>query len=448
MKISYLSRLGSVLMISTSLWSQAGSLAGQGDTTSPTSAEDRMVTPAAVSGEAYPMSFSSETRSNYLLGSLGFSSAYSDNVLGGIGAHPVSDISYSVWPTLTFDITRSRLSSFLSYSPGFTFYQHTTARNETDQNLSLDLHYRLSPHVTLTVLDSFHQSSNILNQQNVLPTNPVIGPTEPLVQSVIPPLANQLSNTGKLEATYQFRPNGMVGFTGTALDLHYPDPAQVPGLFDSSSRGGSAFYTHRLSGIHYIGLTYEFQLLRAFPTGWIARTRTHSALFFYTAYLKSNVSLSLFAGPQYADTEASIAPRSRTWSPGAGASLGWQGRLTSFAASYTRTIASSGGLIGAVHQDSATISLRRQLSRWWSAGVDGNYALNTVLSPIPLFSTGGHTISGTASVQRQFGEHFNCGMGYTRLHQSYNHIEAVSGVPDTNREWVSISYQFTRPLGR
>ena len=43
------------------------------------------------------------------------------------------------------------------------------------------------------------------------------------------------------------------------------------------------------------------------------------------------------------------------------------------------------------------------------------------------------------------GEHVNLQAGYTRLHQTYSFFSAN---PDTNREWVSISYQFARPLGR
>jgi hypothetical protein len=50
-------------------------------------------------------------------------------------------------------------------------------------------------------------------------------------------------------------------------------------------------------------------------------------------------------------------------------------------------------------------------------------------------------------VQRLFGEHLNAQLGYTRLHQSYN-VTAIATNPDTNREFVSISYQFARPLGR
>jgi hypothetical protein len=39
-------------------------------------------------------------------------------------------------------------------------------------------------------------------------------------------------------------------------------------------------------------------------------------------------------------------------------------------------------------------------------------------------------------------------VGYTRLHQAYSNVAVLSTAPDTNREYVSISYQFSRPLGR
>ena len=440
--------LGCLLLAATPLWSQVDNSGGPPEAMGPENAEDRMETPPPVSGEAYPTSYASETRANYLLGGLTFGTAYSDNVLGGISDHPVSDVSYSLWPTLTIDQTRSRLHWFLSYAPGFTFYQRTSARNEADQNLSLDVAYRLSPHVTLTVIDSFHKSSNILNQPDLFSAIAVSASAQASTQAVIPPIADQLNNTGNLQFTYQFRPNGMVGISGTFADLHYPNPAEVPGLYDSSSRGGAAFYSHRLSGKHYIGATYQYQKLRAFPTGFRAETQVHSASFFYTVYLQPTFSLSLFGGPQYADTRESVIPSSHVWSPGAGASLGWQGRQTNIAASYSRAIAAGGGLIGAVHQNAASVSVRRQLSRMLSAALDGNYTNSVVIDPILSFSTGGHSISGTASIQRQLGEHLSFGIGYTRLHQTYSGIPVISGAPDTNREWFSVSYQFARPLGR
>ena len=115
-----------------------------------------MLAPPPVSGESYPgLPICSEERANYLRGGVTFNTAYSDNVLGATSATPVSDVSYSVWPTIALDETTSRLHTVLTYAPGFTFYQRTTSRNEADQNLSLDLQYRLSPHVTVSLRDSF-----------------------------------------------------------------------------------------------------------------------------------------------------------------------------------------------------------------------------------------------------------------------------------------------------
>ena len=130
--------------------------------------------------------------------------------------------------------------------------------------------------------------------------------------------------------------------------------------------------------------------------------------------------------------------------------MNWQGQFTSLAVSYSHMIASGGGLIGAVKMDAASVSIRQQIARALGASLSGGYAQNVVVGSSPQTteaSTNGHSISGTASVQRLFGEHLNVQLGYTRLHQSYN-VAAISTNPDTNREFVSISYQFARPLGR
>jgi hypothetical protein len=440
-----------VLLVTLPLRAQEDANATGTDVTA--TEDSRMLVPPPVNNESYPTEGTAQDRSNYLRAGLTFNTAYTDNVLGGLTANPVSDVSYSVWPSIALDETTSRLHSLLTYDPGFTFYQRTSSRNEADQNLGVDLSYRLSPHVTLDLRDSFHKSSNVLNQPEFFSANPVSGSGQPSAINVIPPLADQLNNTGTAELTYQFARNGMVGMSGTFTNLHFPNPAEVPGLYDSSSKGGSAFYNHRLSGKHYIGLAYQYQDLLAYPTGFEAKTQTHTVLFYYTVYLKPHLSLSFFGGPQYSVTDESVAPALRAWSPAAGASLGWQGRQTSVALAYSRMIGPGGGLIGAVHQDTASLSVGRQLTRMWTMSAGANYANNKILEPALLsflgaFNTGGHTLAGTVSLQRQIGEHFGIGLGYMRVHQSYTEISAISAVPDTNREWVSISYQFSRPMGR
>ena len=65
-----------------------------------------------------------------------------------------------------------------------------------------------------------------------------------------------------------------------------------------------------------------------------------------------------------------------------------------------------------------------------------------------LDGPGGNTASGTAVLQHRIGEHFNAELGYARLHQNYNGIALVSTAPDSDRVYISVSYQLTRPLGR
>jgi hypothetical protein len=422
----------------------------------PANSEDRMVTPPAVSGQSYPTVSASQEHSNYLRGGVSFISAYSDNAMGPVNGHPESDVSYSVAPTLAIDETTTRTHFVMTYAPGFTFYQRNSSLNEVDQNAAIDFQYRLSPHVTFSARDGFQKSSNVFNQPDLASAGAVSGGTQGGNFSVIAPIADRLSNTGNVGITYQFALNAMIGASGTFTNLHYPSPAEVPGLFDSESQGGSAFYAVRVSKVNYLGVTYQYQRLLSFPTPGTNETQTHAVLLFYTVYPTSRFSITVFGGPQYAELGpqyfeniSTASPGSRSWNPEAGGSLSWQGHLTNLAVSYAHMISSGGGLIGAVQQDSANASIGQQLSKTLKAAVGGGYARNDVLGATPLISSSnGHTLSGTASLEQQFGQHLNIQLGYTRLHQNYGGVAILATTPDTNREFVSISYQFSRALGR
>jgi hypothetical protein len=421
------------------------------ETYNPDTSGDRMMTPPPVSGQTYPITLGSQERSNYLRAGVSFTSAYSDNVLGGVSGHPVSDISYSVAPVIGLDETTTRMHALLTYAPGFTFYQRTSDRNEADHNAAIEFEYRLSPHVTFSASDSFQKSSNVFNQPtDFAPGGIVSGGAQGPNFSIIAPVANRLSNFGSAGISYQFALNDMVGASGTFSNLHYPDQSQVPGLFDSSSQGGLAFYSHRVARSQYLGVTYAYERLLAYPTVGENKTETHAALAFYTfAPTSSKFSFSLFGGPQYSDTTqpAPLLPL-KSWNPAGGASLGWQARLTSLALSYSHIISSAGGLVGAVQLDSATLSARQQITRTLNASLSGGYAQNNVIGSPALGAYSGHSISGSAFLQQLIGQHLSVQLGYTRVHQTYDKVEAISAAPDTNRESISIAYQFSRPLGR
>jgi hypothetical protein len=411
--------------------------------------EGRMLVPPPVSGQSYPTTFSSEERANYLRGGVTFNTAYSDSVLGSTSGASVNDVSYSVWPTIALDETTTRLHTVLTYAPGFTFYQRTTERNQADENFAVDLQYRLSPHVTVSLRDSLQKTSNVFNQPGQGLDSSTSGSAQGANDSVIAPLADLLSNNGNAGISYQFSANAMIGASGMFTNLHYPNPAEVPGLYDAASRGGSAFYSYRISHEHYVGAAYQYQQLLSYPAGATNQTETEGAFFFYTYQPSRTLSFSFFGGPQYYNSGAQILsanaapiPAAKAWTPAAGGSVNWQAPRTAVALSYSHTVSSGGGLVGAVKLDNANASLRQQLTHRVSASFSGYYANNGVLS---LAALGGHSVSASVALQRQIGEHINVQSGYTRLHQTYSFFSAH---PDTNREWIAITYQFARPLGR
>jgi hypothetical protein len=437
-------------------WSQVETSTTEVTTNSATTnsaSEAPMKTPPPVSGSAYPITVGAETRSNYLYAGVILNTAYNDNVLAGTSTTPVSDISYSIRPTIMLDQTTLRLHDTLTYSPGFTFYRNTTSLNEADQVLALNFQYRLSPHITVSVQDSFRKSSNVFNQFDSLAGSSISGSAQSSLVPIVAPIADQLNNVANTELTYQFGRNDMIGASGTFTNLHYLDPNQVPGLSDSSSRGGALFYTHRLSTTRYFGATYQYSYFSgSSPSAQNpaqSETQTQTIFPFFTIYLNPSLSFSLSGGPQYYEDSVSSLPTSSSWKPAAMASMGWQGSRASFAASYSQLVSGGGGLLGTYYSHNASGSIRWQLARTWTIGPSSTYSINkNVNQAMSLSNPGGHMISGTVSAQHSIGGRLTLEVGYMHLHQSYASIAVISSAPDTNREYISFSYQFARPLGR
>jgi hypothetical protein len=444
--------LSYVLLTAVPGWAQVA--AKPADTTTNSGEGDQMQTPPPVSGDAYPVEVGSEARSNYLRFGLVINTAYSDNILPGSGTGAISDASYSIRPQIAFDQTTSRLHQTLTYSPGFTFYQSTHALDQADHSLGEDFQYRFSPHVTASVQGSFRKSTNAFNQ--ISPEGTVSGSGQSPLVGIIALNANQINSSASAELTHQFSRNGMIGASGSFTGLSYPDPAQAPGLSNSNSWGGSAFYNQRISEMRYIGVTYQYVQIVAAPntenktqTESESKTETQTPLLFFTMYFKPKFSLSLSAGPQYYDVSQSTTSTLSAWSPAIMTSIGWQGPHTSFAAGYSQRVSGGGGLIGAFNSKSADASARWQFARAWTVGSSGGYAISkNVDSSMSQTNPGGRTVSGIVMVGHPINEHFNLELGYSHLRQNYSGIVYASNNPNTNREYVSISYELTRPLGR
>ena len=71
--------------------------------------EYRMPIPPMASGQAFPTTSLSESRSNYLDSGLSFQPSYDDNLLPDNGTHTIGDMAYSIRPMIELDRLTPRL---------------------------------------------------------------------------------------------------------------------------------------------------------------------------------------------------------------------------------------------------------------------------------------------------------------------------------------------------
>ena len=439
-----------ILFLSCSLaWCQSDN-GGTDASVTDSSDDTQLRVPPPVSGDAYSADFAGEERSNFLRVGFTATSAYATNLTGAGSSNSVAGMSYSIWPTFALDSKTSQAHLVLSYSPGFTYYQHADSDNQMDQNLSATFQYRASPYLTLSLQEGFQKTANIFNQPNPLSATSVSGAFPTQAQAIVAPNADQISNATGAQLTYQLGPSSMVGVTGNFGISTYPGLGQGSGLYNSRSDGASVYYSRSFGEKYSVGGTYQYQNTFSYQGAAVStQTQTQTVFIFLTAYLRPKLSLSVSVGPQHYNATQTSFPASASWSPMTMVSLGWQGGRTSLAASYARIVTGGGGLNGAFHSNSVSASAGWQLSRLWTAGVSGGYASNTTLTPLFIQSSaGGHSLTGTVSAQRPLGDHLNVQFGYNWIHQNYSGITAISENPNSNRVFVSFSYQFTKPLQR
>lgn len=404
--------------------------------------------PPPVSGQAYPTTFAGDAPANFLRGGITFTSAYSSNVAWG--PTPVSDMSYSLWPTLALDRTTERMHLALDYAPGFTLYQHTSSLNQSDQYFNGSVQYRLSPNLTGMVTEGFQKTSNIFNQPNPVSVIAVGGGVPASNVALIAPAANTLNNTSTAQLTYQVGANSMFGGSGTYSTLSYAEPTNAAYLYDSRVAGGSFFYASRFREKNYYGISYQYQNFLSFQTAAPSTaTQTQTVFLFVTAYLKPNFSVSLSGGPQYYNSTQASSPAASAWQPMGMISANWQGERTNLAVSYSRLISGAGGLNGAFQTNNVNSTFYWQASRNWTASASGAYSNYLNLTPSFLFSSpGGHTISTAASLQRNIGQNSNVQVGYSWTHQAYPQTSGITILPNVNRVFVTLNFTFSKPLQR
>jgi hypothetical protein len=455
------------LLLTVPAWSQVEPEAEGG----PIPVEDtQMMTPPPVSGMPYANTSASEESPNFLSARVSANAAYINNVVPtqtappAPPASPVNDDTFSLYPTFTFARSTLRRQGIVTYSPSFVFYQHTTALDTINHGASLTYQDRLSPHVTFNAEDFFYRTSNVFDQSSIFSGGGVNGSSQTSATTIIAPFAQQLTNLAHAFFSYQFARDGMIGGGGSDQVVDFPASASSTGLANSNTglansneTGAWAFYNRRISRMQYMGFSYQWTRTAAQATSQQQATsqrrdtQTNSLLPFYSFYFTKTASVSISGGAQHVSVtspDSPDLPASNLWSPEADLSVGYQGKRGNLAASYSHTITSGEGLLGAFNTNFANLAGGWNLSRTWIANLSLSYASTSNATPQLFTFAGGNTVSGQASITHSFRESLIVRAGYERLHQDYSNTAIISAIPDSSQVYGTITYQFSKPLGK
>lgn len=416
--------------------------------------DSQMQTPPPVSGMPYANTAGADARSNFLNASISGTAGYIDNLIAGSASAPVGDAEYSINPAISISQSGPREQFTAQYSPGFSFYDPTSSLNTVNQSASMSFRARLSPHLTVGAQDSFLRTNDVFTGSYPFSGGGVNGSTTEPVQALIFPFENQMSDTANGYIDYQVGKTSMIGGGVSCTTFSFPDETTTAGLSNSDGEGGSAFYSRRFASRQYGGLKYSYSrdVITDAPYAPF-NTQLHSLLPFYTFFFNPKFSLSISAGIQHVSfSQLNVVQSYSQWSAAGTASMGWQGNRGNFALSYAHSVYSGEGFAEAITSDDVAATGGWKPGRAWTASFEVSYAnsspVTTQVGVEPYAYEGGNSFTLGASLLRNFGDHVTASMGYDRLQEYYPGIAFIAANPDSDREYVTVTYIFRRPIGR
>jgi long-subunit fatty acid transport protein len=132
--------------------------------------------------------------------------------------------------------------------------------------------------------------------------------------------------------------------------------------------------------------------------------------------------------------------------------MGWQGTRGSFALSYLHSIDTGGGFAEALASDTVSASSGWKLSPRWDGGFEVSYVnsspVTTQVGFVNFGYEGGNSFTLGASLNHRMNDHLSLAGGYDRLQENYPGIRFIARNPNSDRVFVTLSYQFRKSLGR
>jgi hypothetical protein len=238
-------------------------------------------------------------------------------------------------------------------------------------------------------------------QPSLLPNGPIqTGP------------ARELNNIVLAEADYASSRRTTLTFLASDGLVHF----LAPGYIDSQSLHGRVGYNYAVSAANSISLSYDYN--RTSFGGASNRLQTDQVQMGFGRKITGRLALQLEAGPQLlrlADFGSS-GSRQPSWT--AFGAVTYNLPRSGYYLSYTHGVTPGSGVFFGSKNDTVTGMATREFTQFWSASVNGGYAINKNLVPAGNFVSRFDTWFAGANLNRQLGRQVRLSLSYGFQRQS------------------------------
>lgn len=225
-------------------------------------------------------------------------------------------------------------------------------------------------------------------------------------------LARQLNNIALAEADYDVSRRTSLTFLASYGFLHFLDP----GYINTQYIHGRVGYNYSLSAANSIAFSYDYN--RTTFGGASNRLQTDQIEMSFGRKVTGRLAFQLAAGPELLRLENYGSPSSRQLSWSASSALTYNLRHSGYSLSYSHGVTPGSGVFFGSKNDGVTGRVSRELSRFWSASLNGGYVLNKDLVPGAFVASRfGNWFAG-ASLNRQIGQQLRLGLIYAFQNQT------------------------------
>jgi hypothetical protein len=428
-----------------------------------------MGVPFAVLGQEQPASKEqpapkeSETNSRYITeqpaGSgvavqLHSESSWDDNILGN-NAHRIRDYVFEEGGLLRLWTNHPEWKLGLEYQPNALLYRTVNSLNQLDHRINFDNEFHAARHVLFRLRDSLDYATGVLAPQaNPDISLPVGGPSN-LNTTLFTPFARQFANEASGEAEYDMSLRNSLHISGSHGLRRFSNVGNfnsTAGLFNTQSDVGGASYGYRVTRHFTASLEYQYQEYRF---GQTSHDKTHGAFMKVLWDVRPHITLSVFGGPEYSDSEGQFSTpstnplqpgnvtttqRTKQWNPGGGGSVTLRSDRTVLRLTAQRLVGDGGGLLAAVTNSYEGAEIRRQVTGRLDVALTASNA-RTVALQGPSGKGAVDTQAAGVAVEYPLLQNLSMHLGYNYLRQRANQFVPVAPDLDRNRFTLGLFFR-------